>query len=319
MKTNAELSHAELLARIADLEARLQEAEETMQAIRRGEVDAVVVAGEAGDQVFTLAGADRPYRLLIEHMNEGALTLSGGGLVLFCNARFGAIVLAPPEKIVGRPFAEFIVPDDRATFTALASGSRAQLETRLRAGPDGEAPVQISISRVNIDGEWVACVAVADLTARKRDEAIRLEALRNASAYHRGLLEASLDPFFATDSGGKIQDVNSAAESITGRTRADLVYSDFAGCFTQPAEARAGLERAFRDGAIRDYPLEIRRSDGRVAAALFNASVYRDAKGQVLGVFAAAREVTELKKADVVAAGDEAPASCRTPSACSSE
>ena len=81
--------------------------------IRRGEVDALVVSGEAGDRVFTLKGANHAYRLLIEQMSEGARTLSGDGTSLFCNARFGSIVLEPLEKIVGRLFAEFIASDDR--------------------------------------------------------------------------------------------------------------------------------------------------------------------------------------------------------------
>ena len=298
MKTNADLSRTELVARNFDLQERLREAEETLQAIRRGEVDALVVAGEEGDRVFTLKGADHAYRLLIEQMNEGAVTLSADGTILYCNARFGSIVLAPLDKIVGRPFAEFIAPDDRSIYeAAVTSGKRVQFEARLRSGDDGAAPVHLSSSRLEFDGVQINCLVVTDLADQKRDEAMRLETLRNSNAYNRSLLETSLDPLVTIGADGKIQDVNAATEAATGRARAELIGTDFADFFTQPAEARTGCERAFREGAVRDYPLEIRRRDGRIIPVLYNASVYRDAQGNVRGVFAAARDVTELKRA----------------------
>lgn len=122
------------------------------------------------------------------------------------------------------------------------------------------------------------------------------ETLRQANAYNRSLLEASLDPVVTIGADGKIMDVNTATELATGYARQNLIGADFSDYFTEPERARAGYRQVFRDGLVRDYPLELRHRDGHVIAVLYNAAVYRDETGQVLGVFAAARDITERKQ-----------------------
>src|SRR6202012_481997 len=90
-----------------ELISRLREAEETLEAIRIGEVDAVVIAGSQGQQVYTLENADRPYRVLVEQMQEGAITLSENGTILYCNERFARLVASPRDSIVGLPLGRF--------------------------------------------------------------------------------------------------------------------------------------------------------------------------------------------------------------------
>ena len=85
---------------------------------------------------------------------------------------------------------------------------------------------------------------------------------------------------------------------MTGCARAALIGTDFSDYFTEPDKARAGYQQVFREGFVRDYPLELRHRDGRVTSVLYNASVYRDESGQVIGVFAAARDITERKRAE---------------------
>ncbi|MBL0209782.1 MAG: PAS domain S-box protein [Holophagaceae bacterium] len=135
--------------------------------------------------------------------------------------------------------------------------------------------------------------AFTDLTVRKQAE----EALRSASLYARRLIEASLDPLVTIGRDGRITDVNAATEIVTGRSREELVGTDFADYFTEPEKARAGYQQVFSEGAVRDYPLEVRHRDGRATPVLYNASVYRDEAGAVAGVFAAARDVAKLKEA----------------------
>src|SRR5436305_11114050 len=101
------------------LRSRLQEAEDTLNAIYSGEVDALVVAGPDGDQIFTLKGAETPYRLLVEAMNEGALTLIDDGKILFCNSRFAQMVKRPLEKVAGSDWQHFIQPNERSAFHQL--------------------------------------------------------------------------------------------------------------------------------------------------------------------------------------------------------
>src|SRR5438067_5399572 len=98
-------SHA---SEVAELRARLAEAEETLAAIRNGEVDAVVVSGGKGEQVFTLQSAEKPYRLLMEAMNEGALTVQPDGAILYCNARFAEMVKTPVERVIGASLFRFV-------------------------------------------------------------------------------------------------------------------------------------------------------------------------------------------------------------------
>jgi PAS domain S-box-containing protein len=124
------------------------------------------------------------------------------------------------------------------------------------------------------------------------------EALRRASAYNRSLIEANMDPLVTINLEGKITDVNSATEKVTGLSRDELIGTDFSDYFTEPEKARAGYQRVFREGWVQDYELEIRHRDGHFTPVLYNASQYRDEEGSAMGVFAAARDITERKRAE---------------------
>jgi PAS domain S-box-containing protein len=135
----------------------------------------------------------------------------------------------------------------------------------------------------------------SDLEQRVAERSAQLQ---TANAYNRSLLEASLDPLVTIGVDGKITDVNAATEAVTGCARAMLIATDFSDYFTDPEKARAGYQQVFREGWVRDYPLEVRRRDGHITSVLYNASLYRDEGGKVIGVFAAARDVTERKRAE---------------------
>lgn len=121
---------------------------------------------------------------------------------------------------------------------------------------------------------------------------------RAVSAYSRSLIEASLDPMVAMDRDGRITDVNEATVRYTGVPRGTLIGSDFSQYFTEPEKAAAGCRQAFAEGFVRDYPLALRNADGQVRDVLYIASVYRDGAGNVQGVVAAARDITERKQAE---------------------
>jgi PAS domain S-box-containing protein len=131
-----------------------------------------------------------------------------------------------------------------------------------------------------------------------RDDLIsRGEQLSLANAYNRSLIEASLDPLVVTiGQSGRITDVNAATEKVTGKPREELIGTNFLDYFTDPKKADAGYQRVFRDGMVHDYELEIRHRDGHVTPVLYNASIYRDETGNVAGVFAAARDISERKE-----------------------
>jgi len=133
-----------------------------------------------------------------------------------------------------------------------------------------------------------------DITEHKHAE----KALKLANAYNRSLIEASLDPLVTIGPDGKITDVNTATEAVTGYSQEQLIGTDFCDYFTEPEKARAGYQQVFRDGKVRDYALDLRHRDGQVTSVLYNASVYRDKTGKVIGVFAAARDIAERKQAE---------------------
>jgi PAS domain S-box-containing protein len=153
-----------------------------------------------------------------------------------------------------------------------------------------------------------ACSALgvhfANLQVSEHNLALLAETRRQADDLHasahyaRSLLEASLDPLVTISAEGKITDVNGATEQATGVSRNNLIGSDFADYFTEPEKAREGYREVFTQGFVTDYPLAIRHTSGRIIDVLYNASVYRDVNGAVIGVFAAARDITERKKAE---------------------
>ncbi|WP_333873723.1 PAS domain S-box protein [Methylobacter sp.] len=133
-----------------------------------------------------------------------------------------------------------------------------------------------------------------NITERKKAE----EIAQAASQYARSLIEASLDPLVTISAEGKVTDVNTATEQVTGVNRDSLIGSDFADYFIDPEKAREGYLRVFSQGFVTDYPLAIRHVSGKITDVLYNASVYRDSNGNVLGVFAAARDITKRKQAE---------------------
>jgi PAS domain S-box-containing protein len=164
---------------LATLRTRLAEAEETLRAIRTGEVDTVLVAGKQGPQVFTLAGAEHAYRVLIESMNEGALTLTADKTILYANQCFARMVQCPLEEVMGSSFRRFLSVEDRATLRPLVrhpDKSGAKIQVRLKVGDGTQIPVQISIRRLAKNGSNRAPVGlvVTDMTeARRTEELLR--------------------------------------------------------------------------------------------------------------------------------------------------
>ena len=164
---------------------RLQAAEETLRAIRAGEVDAVV--GTGGKHVITLAGVDLAYRLLFDHMSEGAVTLTDGGIIAYCNRRLAALVRMPLGRVTGTPLRQFVPREERAAFDALvAAGLRRRTSgEHTLLSPGGRAvPVALSFAPLRRAGSADAIGTigvVTDLTARELAEEARRRLIRQAT------------------------------------------------------------------------------------------------------------------------------------------
>ncbi len=163
------------------------------------------------------------------------------------------------------------------------------------AEPDAFHDEEVSLLTGLAEDMAFGITALRERVERRRAE----EQVRRANAYNRSLLEASLDPLVTIGIDGRIMDVNRATEAVTGHPRGKLIGSDFCDYFTDPQKARDGYRQVFEEGSVNDYSLEIRHRDGRVTPVLYNAVVYRDEKGEVAGVFAAARDITKRKEAEL--------------------
>ena len=160
----------------SELRARLHELEETLRAIRSGQVDALVVyAPDGGDRVFTLQGAEHPYRVLVEAMNEGAATMTSDGLVLFANQHFARMLDIPLEKLIGSPLSAIVQPIDGSSLDTLMQRVQQEpqkVEGVWRVGKDQQKvlPLCLSFSPVR-EGDFEGiCVIATNLTEQRHRE-----------------------------------------------------------------------------------------------------------------------------------------------------
>ena len=159
-----------------DLRRRLEEAEETLRAIRGGEVDALVVGGPGGERVYTLQGADHPYRALIEAMQQGAVNLGRDGTILYCNRRFAEMVARSQERVIGAAAVEFLAPDHRPAFEALLRRGRevaSRGELRLEDADGRPTPVYLALAPLPLSEVGALCMVVTDLTQQKEHQGLQ--------------------------------------------------------------------------------------------------------------------------------------------------
>jgi PAS domain S-box-containing protein len=169
----------QLLLENEELRARLAEAEETLNAIRNGEVDAIVVSGTDGEKVFSLTSAETPYRLIIEEMNEGAVVLSADGIILYCNRRFAELVSASLEQIMGSNYTRFVAESDKPKFDVLLqAGLKGKSSGEITCVIHASIPVHLNLSFNPLPPDMLGDVSVMalDITELKQKE----EELRHA-------------------------------------------------------------------------------------------------------------------------------------------
>jgi len=176
-----------------------------------------------------------------------------------------------------------------ATYKTLSDNASQRWEW---TGPDKHIYDIHDFPFTDVDGSKLILEMGIDITERKQAE----EAVWQANAYNRSLIEASLDPLATITPDGKIGDVNSATEKVTGRRREELIGTDFHSYFSNPEKARQGYQKVFEAGSVHDYELEIRHKDGHSVPVLYNASIYKDEQDRVQGVFAVARDITDRKQ-----------------------
>ena len=284
-----------LLDEIEELRLRLQEAEGTLDAIRRGEVDALVISGPDGDQVYTLTGADRTYRIVLETMNEGAAIIGSDGMVLFCNARLSGILKTPLERILGASMARFVTQEDTQSFEALLNQSlveRQQTELTLKAGAGDFVPARVSTSPLFLEDSTTICMIVTDITEQKRAK----QALRLSEERFRALVEGAQDLIFMKDRHLTYTHVNPAmarmfgldVSEIIGRKDEDL-YGEAIGKHIKQVDLRVLQGESIEE----EYTASIKGVQFTLNTVL---TPLRDAEGTIVGIYGISRDVTERKR-----------------------
>lgn len=173
-KTKASKQVRDLKAERDELRARLVEAEDTIQAIRNGDVDALVISEDRGEQVFTLKGAEQIYRVLVEEMSEAAVTLNTDGFVLFSNNALVSMLELPLDKIMGSPLQRYILAESRSSFQSFIKrcmhGS-AKIEVKMKKESGALVHVLLSGRKLSFENEmgWISIV-MTDMTPQKQIE-----------------------------------------------------------------------------------------------------------------------------------------------------
>jgi len=270
----------------------------TLYRNEKGEIQGVFAAArditEQKEAENKLRAASLYARSLIEASLDPLVTISADGKITDVNNSTEEVTGYTREELIGSDFSDYFIEPERAR----AGYKKVFLEGYVRDYPLAICNKSGKITEVlynatvyrNEAGQIQGVFAAArDITERKIAE----EKLRAASLYARRLIEASLDPLVTISADGKITDVNQATEDVTGYMREQLIGSDFSDYFTEPEKARAGYKQVFTDGFVKDYPLAIRHKDGKITDVLYNATVYQNEEGEVQGVFAAARDITE--------------------------
>ncbi len=285
----------QLLIEGQELSSRMIEAEETLRAILGGEVDGLVVSTAEGDRIFTLSGADLPYRIMVETMNEGAVTITSDGTVFFCNQRFADIVAKPLETVQGSSIYQYISSGDLQAFEALLEQglkSNSRMELALQTGGERDAPVLVSLSALQqADLTGALCMVVTDLTEQKRNEKLLAEEKLTTQ-----ILKQVEEIFVLCDNQGRIIRTSTSTDRRLGRSP---IFQEFDEAFHllypdgNPFVLLSAMNGAFLHG------LEVCFHQGKDSCITFLLSATPVSSSQgIIGIVVVLVDITERTKAE---------------------
>jgi PAS domain S-box-containing protein len=279
---------------LENLRARLAEAEEVLSAIRNGLVDAVVVSGDHGEQVYTISGADRVYRQLIETMSEGAVTLSAEGAILYSNLRAAEMLGRPLNQVFGATLRSYLPLEDQCALDALLAQARtapSRLEINLETSDGRLLPVYLSASRLQGEGaEMVICVVLTDLTEHKSHEQIAA-----AERLARLILEQAAEAIVVCDEQGRVIRASEAAQRLCDGSPLLRPYAEVFPLRTGASEP-FHLDAVLRGQTLRNQDAALDRQ-GRKFDLILNAAPLRDSL-QIVGCVVTLTDNTARKEAE---------------------
>ncbi|BAM87719.1 signal transduction histidine kinase [Bradyrhizobium oligotrophicum S58] len=272
------------------------EAQETVEAIHRGNVDAVVVQGPMGPQVIMLQGADAPYHVLVERMSDGALTLDADGSIVYVNSRLCALTGLGAGELVGRSFASLFagpVPQQRADDAAS--------DAQLRCNEGGDLPVSVWMRQMVMGGVVATLVTLTDMSIQRRAEEVA-----NAERFARSILEQATDAVVVLALDGRITHASWVAEQFAGRSPVGQLFSEAFALDAESASQQSTLTRFSReslDQALATKPfhgVEVRLRNQEIAGRSFLLSggpLVNDAK-ETVGSIVTLTDITDRKRAE---------------------
>jgi len=283
----------DLLAENEDLRYRLEEALDTLRAIQGGEVDGLVVSTAEGDRVFTLSGAEHPYRVMVETMNEGAVTLASDGTILYCNQRFADIVKGSLGKVTGSSIYQYISSTDLQLFKVLLEQGlkgNSKVELALQNGGENSAPVLLSVSPLQpTDMPGAVCMVVTDLTEQKRNE----EMLAEEKLTTRILYQAA-EIFVLCDHQGRIIRASESTNRLFGKSPIFQAF-DEAFHLLYPDGTPFVLLSAMSDEFLHAVEVTFKHGDNKPFSFLLSANSLITHKG-VIAIVVVMVDITQRKK-----------------------
>jgi PAS domain S-box-containing protein len=296
---------SELERELQSLRGRLAEAEDTLRAIREGDVDALVVQGPDGPRIYTLKGADEPYRILIERMQDGALILSDQGVVLYANDGFARMIGVSLEQVIGAPLDLHVEPGERPLLAGCLHAAQSQSlrrEFTLRRADGGSLPALLSFGPLPADDELAAISVIAsDLSDQRRTEAIAL-----AERFLRSILDQAAEPIVVCDAAGRITHASRAALALAEGGPIGRPFAEALGLtIAEPRNRRSGrkelgsyLGRALRGGHVTGLEVRWRGPGGELHDYLLSAGPLHDGRELVVGCMVMLVEISERKRAE---------------------
>jgi phosphoserine phosphatase RsbU/P len=291
------------------LRTQIVELDRALTAIRAGDVDAVVLGGPHGHQLYTLVSADRPYRVIVEGMGDGAVTVSERGIILYANPRLAELVGVDRAALLGRDVTELVDSSAATTLVSLlattAPGATHQEELELVHAEGSSVPVLASVTGLDIEGVIVRCLVLADLTDRRRGEeelagayaelsrsAHELEEAQRIGRIGSWFWNATTDEITCSTQVFRILGIDPASSGTMLRTALAASFHP-----EDAALATTARERALADRQPFLIEQRVVRADGDVRQTVTRGEVVADTDGAVAGMRGTTQDVTEQRRA----------------------
>ena len=309
-KNKKEYTLDQLLSENEILQSRLKETEEALNAIRNGEADAIVVSGINGEKIFSLGTAETPYRIILEQMNEGAVTLTADGTILYCNKSFAKLLLMPIEKTVGSSIFNYISEGENIKFNRILKRGikgRAKGVITFKRGKDNIIHLNLSIHSLSSDFDADVCILASDITHEKNYRTH----LENLVKKRTAAIKEAKEKFDVALENGNIGvwEWNLSTNGMVWDKRMKKIfsledetlnqtYSTFEDCLNEEdlTHFRKAVESTLKLGSLLETVVRTRPFNGNSNYISLKALVNKDPGGKPVSLSGVCFDITGMKR-----------------------